>query len=59
MTSSFRATAKRRPQTSSRRLAVFSDINPTFDPEEIARIIIEMAREQLLKERAHEDSGSE
>lgn len=57
-TPSFRATAKRQQQTSSRRLAVFSDINPNLDPEAIARIIIDMAREQLSKERARDDSGS-
>lgn len=48
--------ATRRPQTSTRRIAVFSEINPSVEPDQIARIIIAMAQEQLQKERASGDS---
>ncbi len=56
LVASFRLLA---PQTSSRRLAVFSDINPSVDPEQVARIIIAMAREQLSKERGRNKPDSQ
>lgn len=49
--------ASRRPQKSTRRIAVFSETNPSVDPDQMAWIIIAMAREQLPKKRVTGDSG--
>lgn len=46
------------PRTSSRRIGAFSDYNPDIDPEQIARIIIDMAQEQVRRDRANGESDS-
>lgn len=50
--------ATRRPQTSNRRIAVFSETNTHIEPDEIARIIIAIAREHLQTARPPSDSDS-
>lgn len=50
--------ASRVNRTSSRRIAVFSEINPGLEPEQIARIIIAMAQDQVSRERTHGGADS-
>lgn len=48
------ATARQSP-TPRRRITVFSELNRDVEPDQIARIIIAMAQEQLLRERAQDE----
>lgn len=50
--------ARRVTRSSNRRIAVFSEFNPDLEPEQIARIIIAMAQDQVRRERAHGGSDS-
>lgn len=50
--------ARRATRTASRRIAVFSEVNPDLEPELIARIIIAIAQDQVRRKRAHGESDS-